>query len=47
MLPYRDDFKAWSISIASLKERGKNTIVYDAVNRNTNKTIERKILENQ
>ena len=42
-----DDFNDWSISIGSLKENGKNTIVFDALNRNTTKTIERKILENQ
>lgn len=47
ILSYQDDFNAWSISIVSLKENGKNTIVFDALNRNTTKTIERKILENK
>ena len=46
ILPYNDDFNSWKISIASLKEKGKVIIVFDAVNRNTNKTIERKIIEN-
>lgn len=46
LLPYHDNFKTWNISIASLKENGKVIIVFDAVNRNTTKTLERKILEN-
>lgn len=46
-LPYQDEFKSWKISIVSLKRNGKNTIVFDVINRNTNKTIEREILENQ
>lgn len=46
ILPYHDDFKAWKVSIASLKENGKIFIVYEAVNRNTTKTLERKIIEN-
>lgn len=47
ILPYYDDYNSWSISIALLKEKGKNSIVFDAVNTTTNKTIERKIIENQ
>jgi hypothetical protein len=47
ILPYHSDFKDWNISIALLKEKGKNMIVFDAINRNANKTIKRKILENQ
>lgn len=45
-LPYHDDFDSWRISIESVKEHNKNNIVFNATNRNTNKTIETKILEN-
>ncbi len=46
MLPYHEDFNSWDISIASLKENGKVVIAVDAINRSTNKTIEREIIEN-
>jgi predicted PurR-regulated permease PerM len=45
-LPYHDEFNLWDISISSLKENGKTVVVFDVVNRNINKTIERKTLEN-
>jgi len=44
-LPYHDDFKTWRISIESVKVNNENLIVFHALNTNTNKTIETKIIE--
>ena len=47
ILPYQDDFNSWNISIVPVKENGKSIVIFDAINMTTNKTIERKIIENQ
>ncbi|MCF6318180.1 MAG: hypothetical protein L3J83_02710 [Proteobacteria bacterium] len=41
MLPYQDDFKAWKVSIESFKENGQTTVLFEALNTNTNKTLEK------
>jgi len=45
-LPYRDDFSSWRISIEVVEDKLSNNIVFNAINRNTNKTVEIYILEN-
>lgn len=45
-LPYHDDFSSWRISIEVVEDKLSNNIVFNAINRNTNKTVEIYILEN-
>ena len=45
-VPYLHDFNMWDVSIEPIEEHNKNSIVFSAKNRNTNKTIEIETIEN-
>lgn len=46
-VPYQEAFNKWQISIWLYKENGSNTVVFEASNNNTNKTITKTIRANQ
>lgn len=45
-IPYYDEFKSWNISIEMFKENGETQVFFEAINTNTNKTVEKLCYEN-
>ncbi len=46
LLPYFDDFKTWEITVETHKIDNQNTIMFEAINSETDKTITKQIIEN-
>ena len=46
IVPYQDDFKDWQISVKRNKNNNSSNVVFEALNRNTNKSITKIIHEN-
>lgn len=46
IVPYQDDFKDWQISVERNKNNNSSNVVFEALNRNTNKSITKIIHEN-
>ncbi|GAA4234248.1 hypothetical protein GCM10022291_13250 [Postechiella marina] len=45
-LPYSDDYNSWEVTINSYTERESTIVLIEAFNRNINKTITKRIVEN-
>lgn len=44
--PYQDDYKDWQITIETIKENGSKSVLFEALDSNTNKNITKTAHEN-